>query len=79
MMDETSEDNMLPLDDHLVVINTTVQSPENPNKINQQTQGPCDMMSTGWQFPHVVMFALHPSITKYHLGEVYLISLDFYQ
>jgi len=51
MMDETSEANMLPLDGHLVVINTTVQSPENPNKINQQTQGPCDMMSTGWQFP----------------------------
>lgn len=50
-MDETSEANMLPLDGHLVVINTTVQSPENPNKINQQTQGPCDMMSTGWQFP----------------------------
>lgn len=32
MMDETSEDNMLPLDDHLVVINTTVQSPENPDR-----------------------------------------------
>lgn len=50
MMDETSEANMLPLDGHLVVISTTVQSSEDPKKINQQTQGPCDMMSTVWQF-----------------------------